>query len=249
MYFVQGWLTPPFSSSLLICPCVPMILSASKICYFTAVFYITIIYRMTQLVTIPNPTWLNLIPVTFHSRSRACCSNRWYKLKSTASSSPLLKVRKTVYGAHHRAANDPERDPHNFGGCPVGGGTNGRLRTCIGTDAVMRLHTHADFATGRITRHRLAVQATRAPCTTSTMVAGALVVAISCWSLFAAAAAKHGSNGRSVQYDEDHVRRYRTTTSTNSGEHCCTGQSSLTAALIDAESANTEEVNNRVRLF
>lgn len=106
----------------------------------------------------------------------------------------------------------------------------------------MRLHTHADFATGRITRHRLAVHAIRAPCTTSTMVAGALVAAISCWSLFATAAAKHGSNGRSVQYDGDHVRRYRTTTSTNSGEHCCTGQSSSTAALIYDDSANTVEI-------
>ncbi|CAH1710408.1 unnamed protein product [Aphis gossypii] len=103
----------------------------------------------------------------------------------------------------------------------------------------MRLHTHADFATGRITRHRLAVYATRAPFTTSTMVAGALVAAISCWLLFAAAAAaKHGSNDHSVQYDGDHVLRYHTTTSSNSGEHCCTGQSSSTAALI----ANTTEI-------
>ncbi|XP_026812855.1 uncharacterized protein LOC113553629 [Rhopalosiphum maidis] len=90
----------------------------------------------------------------------------------------------------------------------------------------MCLHTHADSATGRITRHGPAAHATRAPRTRTTMIAGTLVVAISCWSLFAAAA-QHGSDRRSVHYDGDLVRSYRTSTSTTGGEHCCTGGQSL----------------------
>ncbi|XP_060870385.1 uncharacterized protein LOC132944874 [Metopolophium dirhodum] len=74
------------------------------------------------------------------------------------------------------------------------------------------------------------------------MIAGTLVAVVSCWSLFVAAAAKHGSNARSVHSDGDLVRRY-TTSSAGGEQHCCSGQSSSTADVVAADdTANLGEI-------
>lgn len=104
----------------------------------------------------------------------------------------------------------------------------------------MCLHTHADSATGRITRHGPAAHATRAPRRRTTMIAGTLVVAISCWSLFAAAA-QHGSDRRLVHYDGDLVRNYRTSAFTDGEPSCCAGRQFLSTE--DDDNVNPFEVN------
>jgi len=72
------------------------------------------------------------------------------------------------------------------------------------------------------------------------IAAGTLVAAVSCWSLFAAAA-RQGSDARSMHFDGDLVRRYRT--SASAGGHCCTGQSQSTAA-TDETAISGEVINN-----
>jgi len=150
-------------------------------------------------------------------------------------------VRKTVYGVR-RVANGP----HNVTPTIAVGAWWAVGKTSVNAPAsapTRQRHTHADSATERLTRRRPSVHATRAPRTITTMIAGTLVAVVSCWSLFVAAAAKHGSNARSAHSDGDVVRRY-TASSAGGEQHCCTGQSSSTADVVVADdTANLGEVN------